>query len=131
MSGKSLHPVKGKVLRADGKPLTSGRIVFVAAETTITSTATIESDGGFQFKGSSGDGLPAGEYRVRIEFGTPASGAKGTKSQADLPFPTKYLDEDTSELTATVTTDESKNNFEFKLNQNKPAAQAGGSRDGR
>jgi hypothetical protein len=123
LSGAKLYPVKGKVLLSDGKPLTSGRVVFVATKSTITSTANIESDGAFTFKGTPGDGLPEGEYKVRIEGGSSGSGAKAAsgKLKPTLPFGTKYLDEDSSELTATVAPDESKNNFEFKLETHDPA----------
>ena len=37
------------------------------------------------------------------------------KRPSSLPFPGKYTDEESSGLNATVTTDETKNNFEFKL----------------
>ena len=43
-----------------------------------------------------------------------------SKSQA-LPFADQFLDEDTSGLTATVTSDEAKNNFELKLIPTKTA----------
>ena len=74
-----LYPVKGKVLLADGKPLTTGRVVFVSTKPSITSVANIESDGGFGFKAASGDGLPEAEYKVRIEAGT----AGVTKGRAE------------------------------------------------
>jgi len=117
LSGKTLYPVKGKVLLADGKPLSSGQVTFVATKSTITSTADIGSDGGFTFKGASADGLPEGEYKVRIEAGTSSIAVKGSKKtpQAKLPFDGKFTDEDKSELSAIVTADESKNSFEFKL----------------
>ena len=116
-----LYPVKGKVLLADGKPLTSGRVAFVSTKPSITAVANIESDGGFAFKAASGDGLPEAEYKVRIEAGT-ASVTKGAggKLKGSLPFATEYLDEDYSGLKAIVTTDESKNNFELKLGTKSP-----------
>ena len=47
-----------------------GRVVFAATKSTITSSANIESDGSFTFKGgTNGDGLPEGEYKVRLEVG--------------------------------------------------------------
>ncbi|MGO9462849.1 MAG: carboxypeptidase-like regulatory domain-containing protein [Isosphaeraceae bacterium] len=123
---QTFYPVKGRALLADGKPLTSGQVIFVATKSTITSTANIESDGGFTFKGLAGDGLPAGEYKVRIEAGSSGSVVKGPGRApiAKLPFDGKYTDEDLSELTAIVTTDESKNNFEFKLVPGKSSAQS-------
>ena len=52
---------------ADGKPLTSGRIVFlVDRRRPRLAAADIGSDGAFEFKGPSGDGLPAAKYRVHI-----------------------------------------------------------------
>ena len=121
LAGAKFYPVKGKVLLADGKPLTSGHVVFVANKSTISSTATIESDGSFVFKGSSGDGLPEGEYKIRIEAGSGTDGKGGAgKSKGNLPFANQFLDEDASRLTATVTNDEAKNNFELKLNTMKP-----------
>jgi hypothetical protein len=53
---------------------------------------------------------------VHITPGPAAGNASGGKTGAFKPaFASKYLDEDTSGLTATVTADESKNQFEFKL----------------
>jgi hypothetical protein len=115
LSSAKFYPVKGKVLLPDGKPLTSGHVVFVGSKSMITSTATIESDGSFTFKGNSGDGLPEGDYKVKIEAGS----GGGSKSKPSLPFANQFLDEDTSGLTATVTTDEATNNFELKLNPKK------------
>jgi hypothetical protein len=105
------YPVKGKVTLADGKPLTSGRIFFMSNEPPVSAAADIGSDGAFEFKGPSGDGLPEAKYKVRI---SPAA-IEGTKSAVKLAFASKHLDEDESGLTATVTSDESKNQFEFKL----------------
>jgi hypothetical protein len=54
--------------------------------------------------GSSGEGAPAGDFKVRIEpedkslIATSRSSASAKK----LPFPAKYLDEDSSGLTATI-----------------------------
>lgn len=125
LSRAKLYPVKGKVVLADGKPLTSGSVVFVATKSTITGTAKLEPDGGFTFKGSAGDGLPEGDYRVRIES---AEATKLRGNKAALPFASVYLDEDLSKLTATVTPDESKNNFEFKLDAKDSQTNAGSSR---
>ncbi len=116
LSSAKFYPVKGKVLLADGKPLTSGNVVFVGSKSMVTSTTAIGSDGSFEFKSASGDGLPEGEYKIKIEG---ASGSGGSKKQLNLPFANQFLDEDESKLTATVTSDESKNNFELKLTPTK------------
>ena len=115
MSSMKLYPVKGKVLLADGKPLTAGNIVFIETKSQVRSQTAIDSSGGFALKGPRGDdALPVGEYRVSIE---PAMGAPDKKGRAtvELPFASKYTDEDGSDLKAVVTTDASTNNFEFKL----------------
>jgi hypothetical protein len=103
------YPVKGKVMLEDGKPLNSGRIFFLAIEPPTSAAADIGNDGSFEFKGPSGDGLPAASYKVRISPAAPV----GTKTAVKLPFASKYQDEDDSGLTATVTADEKQ--FEFKL----------------
>jgi hypothetical protein len=120
LSGVKLYPVKGKVMLADGKPLSAGKVVFVGDKTTFTSTTTIADDGGFEFKEGSGTGLPEGDYRVRLE--TTAGTSKGVNGNARLPFASRYLDEDNSTLRATVVPDESKNNFEFKLDSRELAS---------
>ena len=48
------------------------------------------------------------------------------KSKGGLPFDKQFLDEDASKLTATVTSDEAKNNFEFTLKPTKSESGAGG-----
>jgi hypothetical protein len=116
LSGVPRYPVKGKVLLATGKPLEAGRMVFVGTKT-ASFTTDIGHDGTFAFTGASGDGLPEDEYAVRIEAVT-SSKIKGSNA---LPFPGNYSDEDTSGLKATVTSEESKNNFEFKLEGTDPA----------
>jgi hypothetical protein len=98
-----VYEVKGKVLLADGKPLTNGSVYFVPkGELTITPNAAIGADGTFSVvTGGSGEGAPAGEYKVRIE----AAGVQvGQKSKKPL-FPFKYTDEDSSGLVVTVRPD--------------------------
>ncbi len=104
------YAAKGKVVLADGKPLTSGRVVFISQTPPASAAADIGSDGAFEFKGPSGDGLPEAKYNVHIAAVSPAGKASGKPA-----FAFKYLDEEDSGLTATVTSDESKNQFEFKL----------------
>ena len=64
-----VYDVKGKVLLADGKPLSGGRIYFVPkGDLPITPNGLIGTDGTFSLvTGGSGEGAPAGEYKVRIE----------------------------------------------------------------
>jgi hypothetical protein len=101
----TVHPVKGKVLLPDGKPVTSGRIVFASTKSTLTAPATIEKDGSFTVKGSVGDGLPEGDYKVHIEVDeTKLPQVKGVPSRrkGTLPFPAEYSEADTSPLKATI-----------------------------
>lgn len=101
-----LNPVKGKVLLADGKPLTGGRVVFMNPERAMEFDGPIESDGSFSIKAAQGEGAPEGSYKVRIEPDTtkPADSSTRTarRKGQNLPYPTKYADETTSGLTATV-----------------------------
>jgi hypothetical protein len=128
LSGAKLYPVRGKVTLSDGKPLTSGRIFFVGEKSPVSSSADIASDGAFTFKGAKADGLPEGSYKIRIEAGSSGSGKKDAsgKLNPNAPFALKYLDEDSSQLTATVGTDESKNNFELTLDTIDSAPQTNG-----
>ena len=119
LASAKLYAVKGKVLLADGKPLSSGHVVFVGKDSRISSSANIESNGSFEIKSDSGGGVPEGPYKVRIEAGSGTDGKASGKSKGGLPFDKQFLDEDASELTATVTSDETKNNFEFKLTPKK------------
>ncbi len=117
LSGLKVYPVKGKVTLPDGKPLTAAKVVFVATKSTISSTANLESDGSFTFKGgANGDGLPEGEYKVRLETDGVTRAKKGV-----APFPSRYMDEDASDLVAIVKPDEASNNFDFKLTPNSPS----------
>ncbi|WP_406696901.1 hypothetical protein V5E97_38535 [Singulisphaera sp. Ch08] len=104
----TVYPVKGKILLPDGQPLTSGRVVFLPlGELMIESSGTIGADGAFSLStGESGEGAPAGEFRVKI---TPnesklAVAKPGSRSvnQRKLPFPPQYADEETSGLKVTV-----------------------------
>jgi hypothetical protein len=109
----TFYPVKGKVLLPDGKPLASAKITFVGPVTTSSPT---ESDGTFTVKGTK-DGLPAGDYKVRL--GPPEATGGGKK--AAMPFPSNYTDEDGSGLTATVKS-EGPNDFQFELKKGSAAA---------
>jgi hypothetical protein len=104
--------VKGKVLLADGKPLDSGRVIFVSSDTALSYAGTVQPDGSYELKQGDRAGAPQGSYKVRIEVDE-TSLPKGRRSRR-LPFPEKYLDEDVSTLAASVRSD-ADNHFEFKL----------------
>jgi len=105
----SVYEVKGRVLLADKTPLTRGKVLFVPTtqEPLLLASSEIAPDGSFALTtGESGTGAPAGDYRVRIEPEGPppvvgaARPRRGAKN--GLPFAPRYLDEDSSGLTATV-----------------------------
>jgi hypothetical protein len=95
-----VYEVEGKVLLADGKPLTNGWVYFVPkGDLTITPSGQIGSDGAFSLiTGGSGEGAPPGEYKVRIE----APQIQFAPNRKRPPFPFKYTDEDSSGLVITV-----------------------------
>ncbi len=107
------YPVKGKVLLADGKPLRSGRVVFVSSATALSYMGVVGDDGGFELKQGDRVGAPAGDYKVRVEIDETTL-PKGKGKAPSLPFPAKYRDEDVSKLEAKVNPDP-ENIFEFKL----------------
>ena len=99
-----VYEVKGTVLLADGKPLGGGHVYFVPRDGAMTPDGRIGPDGTFSLStGRSGEGAPPGDCKVRIEpedkrllaIASPTARRK-------LPFSPKYLDEDSSGLTATV-----------------------------
>jgi hypothetical protein len=94
-----VYEVKGKILLADGKPLSGGWVYFVPkGDLTVTPSAEIGPDGTFSVvTGGSGQGAPPGDYKLRID--TPQFHA--AKNQKPL-VPQKYTDEDSSNLVVTV-----------------------------
>jgi hypothetical protein len=95
-----VYDVKGKVLLADGKPLSGGQIYFVPkGDLPGTPSGEIGPDGTFSLvTGGSGKGAPPGEYKVRIESPQFRADGKVGKPQ----FPARYNDEDSSGVLITV-----------------------------
>ncbi len=101
----TVYEVKGKVLLADGSPLSGGHVYFVSKDGAMSPEGKIGSDGSFALvTGPSGEGAPSGEYKVRIEpeDASLIGGKRSKKGGKKLSFPTKYLDEDSSGLMVTV-----------------------------
>ena len=94
------YEVKGRVLLSDGKPLKSGWISFVSkADLPVTPSGPIAEDGTFSLvTGGSGKGAPPGDYKVRVESPEFQASSKSRKTL----FPSKYTDEDSSEIVVTV-----------------------------
>jgi hypothetical protein len=97
-----VYEVKGKVLLADGKPLSEGWVYFVPkGDLSLTPSGVIGPDGSFSVvTGGSGDGAPPGEYKLRVE--SPQLQQAAQRSKKRPPFPAKYNDEDSSGLVVTV-----------------------------
>ncbi len=97
-----VYEVKGKVLLADGQPLSGGWISFVpVGDLPLTPSSAIGPDGTFALvTGGSGEGAPAGDYKVRVE--APQIQQGNPRSRKKPPFPSKYSDEDSSGLVITV-----------------------------
>jgi len=95
-----VYEVRGKVVLGNGKPLSSGLVSFVSTgDLSITPSGKIAPDGTFSLvTGGSGEGAPAGEYKVRIEA---PEFRPDPKTKKPL-FPSKYTDEDSSKLIVTV-----------------------------
>lgn len=98
----SAYEVKGKVLLADGKPLSSGYVFFEPRnEDAQSASGEIQPDGTFSLKTLGGKvGAAPGEYAVRLEVGNEVTAKKGQRD--NMPFPMKYTDIGTSGLTAKV-----------------------------
>jgi hypothetical protein len=98
-SSAPTYEVKGKVLLAGGKPLSSGLVKFVSADGTLPEVSgEIQPDGAFAITTRNpGDGAAAGKYKVRIE----PVGRKDPR-KLRLNFPAKYVDEDSSGIEVVV-----------------------------
>jgi hypothetical protein len=96
------HPVKGKILLGDGKPLTGGRVYLVPEElTALQAQGDIGPDGTFALATlQPGDGAAPGTYKVRIE---PAAVDVTAPKAAKAPkIAARYTDEDSSGLVVTI-----------------------------
>ena len=90
------YPVSGQVLLPDGKPLSGGKVVFLPkGGENATSSGEVGPDGKFSLKPPGGkEGLPPGQYKVRIDP-PPAMLAHGPRGEAKpLPFSSNYTDID-------------------------------------
>ena len=96
----TVYEVKGKVLLADGKPLADGWIYFVPkGDLTVTPSGRIGPDGTFSIvTGGSGEGAPAGDYKIRVE----SPQYQATQKTKKPLYPFKYTDEDSSGIVITV-----------------------------
>jgi predicted small lipoprotein YifL len=102
-SGPTLYPVTGKVIGADGKPLEHATVVFhpvgAANADALRPRGKVGADGTFTLTShTTGDGAPAGDYRVTVELWL---AGKGDEPPANR-LPVRYAKPDLSGLKATV-----------------------------
>jgi hypothetical protein len=98
----SLYPVKGRVLLADGRPLSGGAVRFIPKSGGLPASGTIDADGTFSLKSKTREGAAPGEYKVRIEPSAELLAKKG-KAAPKLPFASRYREYDgETGLTATI-----------------------------
>ena len=107
--GEPSGSVSGKVTY-NGKPVTIGGVLFVNPDTGIGASAELDASGSYKVLS-----LRTGEYQVTIQrprAPSPEEMAKGAQlKKPDVPD--KYLDPQTSGMTATIT--EGKNSVDFTL----------------
>lgn len=93
--------VTGKV-ESEGKPVTSGRVVFSSEEQGINRSINLQADGTFQSTAS----LPTGNYRVYLlppDQGDVPPGLPGEQKIPKLEnVPQKYQSEKSTDLTVTI-----------------------------
>ena len=109
---QSLMPVNGKVMHKDGKPVTSGMVIFEPVGAKISARGEIRGDGTFQLgTHTNSDGASEGEYRVLIA--PPPLPEEGKRLRS--PIAAKYQSLESTPLKFTVTRDRNKNKFNIEL----------------
>ncbi|OWK45709.1 hypothetical protein [Fimbriiglobus ruber] len=120
-SSSGLYPVTGKVL-FNGEPAVGATVTFVRKSSAdplkeSTPQGVVAENGMFTLSGPGGDGAPAGEFVVLVEWKEGAGAKRGRAPALSAPdrLKKKYLDPNKPLLTATV---EAKSNtlapFELK-----------------
>ena len=107
--GNPTGSISGKVTH-NGEPLTTGVVMFLDSDAGIGASAELDADGVYEVLS-----LPTGQYQVAIQA-PPAPSPEEVASGAQLEkleIPDKYLDPQTSGLTATIT--EGENSADFTL----------------
>jgi hypothetical protein len=107
-------PVRGRVT-LNGKPVAGATIVFESKGVGVAQTATLDSDGRYEFASYGASGLPASLYKVSVSAGRfmqpgeeipmvapAAKGAPAPEKKVSVAIPDKYAKADTSGLTADV-----------------------------
>ena len=112
VEAKKTGTVSGKIT-VEGKPLTQGCVGFVSSTIGASAGGDLREDGTYTLDGP----VPVGEYRVFLTppgLGDTPPGVESEQPQQELKgVPEKYLEEETTDLTATVK--EGENTFDFDL----------------
>ncbi|MFW5692721.1 MAG: carboxypeptidase-like regulatory domain-containing protein [Thermoguttaceae bacterium] len=98
--GPPRQPVLG-TLTFDGKPVPNAQVAFQSPERHIYFTAMTDSEGRFEVRAASGDGLPAGTYQVTVNP-APSDDEEATQIPQRPDIPQRYRTAATSDLTVTV-----------------------------
>ena len=102
-SEATVYPVTGKVLLADGKPLTTGRVEFIPVKGGMPASGDVGADGSFSLKTGSGQQGSSGRRLQGPARADDAAPRRRPARRLAFPFPGKYADEDANTgLTATV-----------------------------
>ena len=89
--------VTGTVKFPNGTPFTNGMVIFESATTNVI--GPLDSQGRFAlYQHSPGDRVPPGEYRGMIS----SEGTTNDAGETVMPFPAKFAQFSTSDLTITV-----------------------------
>jgi len=126
--GPKLYPATGTVT-LDGKAVEGAEVAFVS-DTAPVATGTTDASGKFKLNTGGKEGAAAGEYRVMVtKSSAPPSNMPANPTPEDMRkmamdktipkpqplLPIKYAAAQTTDLTATVTTDKAKNDFPLGL----------------
>ena len=101
------------VVLSEGNPVLKAQVVFYFTEHKVSRGATTDGDGKFRVKAGTGNGLPAGEYKVAVR---PAP--EGEEVMFDIvrpDIPVLYRRKETSPLTASISAGD--NHIEIRLNR--------------
>jgi hypothetical protein len=116
-SGLNLAYVDG-VVTYNGKPVEHAGVLF-KPEVGPFAMGTTDAEGKFTLITANQPGAIVGEHKVGISktqtMATNVAGARFPQYQVTHVVPAKYSSPATSELTATVTSDDSNNHFVFEL----------------
>ena len=117
-SGPEFAPAGGLVT-LDGKPLADAGVMFTPVRGGPVASATTDHDGRFTLRTLTNDGALVGEHAISVSKGhtevTQVANSPMPLMRYIPELPQKYTRRETSELTATVDADASKNDFALAL----------------